>query len=300
MGTDVHVVVVADVDRGDELCRDAEARVRAYEARWSRFVPTSELSRLNAAAGSPVLLPADTFALVALAISAWRQTDGWFDPTVLEALEAAGYDRSYEDVVGKALRSPEGQAARPVQPVPGPDAIALDAQMGEVVLPRGVRLDLGGIGKGHTADLVATGLLTRGAEGALVNMGGDLRAVGRPSVGDAWVVATDATPPVEVAITAGAVATSTTTKRRWTVENRPMHHLIDPHTGAPSTSALETVTVVAGTAAWAEVLAKVVLLAGLEIGGPLLARSGVTGIAIAADGTVTRLAGFDAYERLRG
>jgi thiamine biosynthesis lipoprotein len=229
-----------------------------------------------------------------LAISAWQQTDGWFDPTVLDALEAAGYDRTHEEVVGRDL------AARPARPVPGPDAITLDARLGEVVLPAGVHLDLGGIGKGHTADLVATGLLTRGATGALVNMGGDLRAVGRPPVGDVWVVATDATPPVEVAITAGAVATSTTTKRRWTVDDRPMHHLIDPHTGAPSTSDLATVTIVAGTAAWAEVLAKVVLLAGVDVGTELLTRSGVTGIATAHDGTVTRLAGFDAYERLRG
>ena len=294
MGTEVHVVVVAGQRKAEELCRDAEAQVRAYESRWSRFIATSELCRLNAAAGSPVLVPGDTFALVALAVSAWRQTDGWFDPTVLDALEAAGYDRSHEEVVGRSL------PARPARGVPGPEAIGLDARLGEVVLPPGVHLDLGGIGKGHTADLVATGLLTRGARGALVNMGGDLRAAGQPPVGDVWVVATDATPPVEVAITAGAVATSTTTKRRWTVDDRPMHHLIDPHTGAPSTSDLATVTVVAGTAAWAEVLAKVVLLAGLDVGAAVLARSGVTGIATANDGTVTRLAGFDAYERLRG
>ena len=294
MGTEVHVVVVAGQRKAEELCRDAEAQVRAYESRWSRFIPTSELCRLNAAAGSPVLVPADTFALVALAVSAWHQTDGWFDPTVLDALEAAGYDRSHEEVVGRSL------PARPAREVPGPEAIGLDARLGEIVLPPGVHLDLGGIGKGHTADLVATGLLTRGAKGALVNMGGDLRAAGQPPVGDVWVVATDATPPVEVAITAGAVATSTTTKRRWTVDDVPMHHLIDPHTGAPSTSDLATVTVVAGTAAWAEVLAKVVLLAGLEVGADVLARSGVTGIATAHDGTVTRLAGFDAYERRRG
>ena len=71
-------------------------------------------------------------------------------------------------------------------------------------------------------------------------------------------------------------------------------------TGAPSTSDLATVTVIAGTALWAEVLAKVVLLAGLDVGAELLGRSGVTGIATAHDGTVTRLAGFDAYERRRG
>jgi len=294
MGTEVHVVVVAGAGRAEELCRDAEARVRAYEARWSRFIATSELSRLNAAAGSPVLLPGDTFALVALAISAWEQTDGWFDPTVLDALEAAGYDRSHEEVVGRAL------AARPPRAVPGPEAIGLDARLGEVVLPPGVHLDLGGIGKGHTADLVASGLLTQGAEGALVNMGGDLRAMGRPPVGDVWVVATDATPPVEVAITAGAVATSTTTKRRWTVDDRPMHHLIDPHTGAPSTSDLATVTVVRGHGGVGRGARQVVLLAGLDVGTELLGRSGVTGIATAHDGTVTRLAGFDAYERRRG
>src|SRR3979409_724468 len=117
MGTEVHVVVVAGPDRAEEFCRQAEEQVRTYEARWSRFIAASELSRLNAAAGSPGLVPADTFALVALAVSAWQQTDGWFDPTVLDALEAAGYDRSHENVVGRDL------PARPTRAGPGPERI---------------------------------------------------------------------------------------------------------------------------------------------------------------------------------
>jgi len=291
MGTDVQVLVTApDPQRAAELAAGAEADVRRYEARWSRFLASSELSRLNASAGGPVLLPRDTFALVELAVSAWRQTDGLFDPTVLDALEAAGYDRSFEDVTGREL------GGRAPGRVPGPGGIRLDGRLGEVVVPAGVHLDLGGIGKGHTADLVAVALVERGAAGALVNLGGDLRALGAPIGGDVWVVAVDTEPAVEVALAAGAVATSTTAKRRWTSQGHPMHHLIDPATGAPAETGLATVTVVAGTAAWAEVLAKAVLVGGLARGAGLLSRFGVTGLAVADDGTVTRFDGFDAYE----
>jgi len=291
MGTEVHVVVVGDDVPAESLTRQAEDEIRAYEARWSRFVATSELTRLNEAAGAAVALEPDTFALIQSAIESWRETDGFFDPTVFDALVAAGYDKSYEAVVGHDLTSRAG-----AHEVPSPADIALDARLREVRLPAGVHLDLGGIGKGYTADLVSDSLIASGAAGALVNMGGDLHARGEPPEGDLWVVEIEAEPTVEVAIIEGSVTTSTTTRRRWSVAGRPMHHLIDPRTGEPATSGLATVSVIAESAAHAEVLAKVVLVAGLEKGAELLDRSGLTGLAVADDGTVTRFAGFDVYE----
>jgi len=290
MGTDVHIIVVGD----PALTKRAEDEIRAYEARWSRFVPTSELCRLNAAAGEAVELAPDTFALIELAVSLWRDTTGLFDPSVLDALVAAGYDRSYEEVVGRDL------PASPAAPVPRLAEVELDPRARTVQLPAGLHLDLGGIGKGHTADLVSDSLIAWGAAGALVNMGGDLTARGDPPEGDTWVIAIEVEPVVEVAVVHGAVTTSTTLRRRWTVEGRPMHHLIDPRAGQPATSGLATVSVVGPSAATAEVYAKAVLIAGLDAGAALLEGAGLTGLAVADDGTVSRFAGFDACEVHRG
>jgi thiamine biosynthesis lipoprotein len=142
MGTDVHLMAVGGQPDGLDQAR---ALVLALEARWSRFRPDSELCRLNASAGHPVILSDETFALVAAAVDAWLLTAGRFDPTVLGALTAAGYDRSFE------LVAPEAPATRePMPPVPGCAGIALHRGTGLVLLPAGVALDLGGIAKGHT------------------------------------------------------------------------------------------------------------------------------------------------------
>ena len=119
------------------------------------------------------------------AVSAWQVTRGRFDPTVLTALENAGYDRTFE-AVDRDRMEPVG----PARPAPGCALIELDRLVRAVRLPAGVRLDLGGIGKGYAADLVATELHRAGAAGVCVNLGGDLRVVGEPpDEAPAWVVA---------------------------------------------------------------------------------------------------------------
>ena len=92
MGTDAHVVIVGG---GVDLPDRAAARVADLEARWSRFLPDSEISRCNALSGRPVCVSEETVRLVACAVSGWRLTDGRFDPTVLAALRDAGYDRDF-------------------------------------------------------------------------------------------------------------------------------------------------------------------------------------------------------------
>ena len=185
MGTDAHMIVVGGSTRLLERARD---RIDELESRWSRFLPDSELCRLNAAAGQPVIVASVTFELLTRAVEGWRLTGGHFDPTVLPALVAAGYDRSFETVERDA---PELSARS--TPAPGGAELSLDPIVRSVTLPPGVALDLGGIGKGFAADLVSTELLQAGASGACVNLGGDLRVRGTPPDG-AWIVEVEAEP----------------------------------------------------------------------------------------------------------
>lgn len=265
MGTVAQVVVTGRPGTGlvEHLLDRAAARIDDLEQRWSRFRPDSELSRLATTSGAPTLVSSDTFLLVQQACAAWQLTGGRFDPTVTDAVEALGYDRDLSrlDRVDPSVVAD----ARRVAVVPGCVDVVLDGVIGAVTLPRGVRLDPGGIGKGLAADLVVGELLDAGAPGALVNLGGDLRLAGEPPTGAAWSVSVD--DPADrrrtlatVSLLDGAIATSSTLGRRWRrADGTVAHHVVDPASGAPADAALVTATVVAGEAWWAEALATALL-----------------------------------------
>ncbi|MCU1429097.1 MAG: thiamine biosynthesis lipoprotein ApbE [Actinomycetia bacterium] len=254
MGADAHVIVVGG---HPTLAEQVRRRVDDLERRWSRFLPESEISALNRYAGAPLAVSADTALLVERSIDAWRLTDGAFDPTVLGDVIRAGYDRSFDELPA-VVAAGDSDASR------GCGAISIHGRA--VQLPAGTGFDPGGIGKGLAADIVVEEVMSAGASGVCVNLGGDLRVAGVSPSGDGWTIAvahpwTDE-PLARVGIHDGAVATSTTLRRRWELDGESMHHLIDPSTGRPSCSDLTLVTVVAGAAWVAEVLAKAVLLRG--------------------------------------
>ncbi len=262
MGSDGHLVLVG----GSAGTLDAACgRLDALERAWSRFLPDSEVSLLNARAGYAVPVSPDTALLIGLAVLGWQRTAGRYDPTVLAAVRAAGYTDSLERI------SP----ARTGPAAPAGDAcgrIVLDAAAGTVTLPAGVGFDPGGIGKGLAADLLTADLMGSGAAGACVNLGGDLRVAGAAPGRRRWRVGVPGvTAPVELG--AGAVATSSKLERAW----ESGHHLIDPRTGLPADSGLRAVTVIAGSAWEAEVLAKAAFLAGPGDAAKVLAEHGAAG-----------------------
>lgn len=292
MGTDVHLLAV---EAPPAVLAQAEALVHQLDARWSRFRDDSELSRLNRAAGRPVLLPADTYDLVSTAVAAWAETGGRFDPTVGPALVASGYDRTFAALTPPAttIGAAPTTACRPPSPTPGCGGIELDDALGAVTLPAGTALDLGGIGKGRAADLVVQAMLAAGAEGALANLGGDVRVAGTAPLGDAWgvtVLAPAAHGPEPVALaslTEGAVATTSAAVRRWATAAGDVHHLIDPRTGRPADRSLRSVTVLAADATRADVLTKAAWLAGPHDGAALVEATGAVGLFVHDDGATT-------------
>ncbi|MET9835431.1 FAD:protein FMN transferase [Streptomyces sp. NPDC006385] len=288
MGSTGHLLVAG----APELVTRARSRLDELESRWSRFRAGSELCLLNASPGRWVQLSPPTAALVRQAVRAWEVTGGLFDPTVLPALESAGYTHSFEALPHEG---PTGPAS-----VPAPGCAGIEIQGDRVRLPAGVRLDLGGIGKGYAADLVAEELVAAGAAGVCVNLGGDVRTSGAAPGADAWVVAVEdeARPGTDLAwlaLTDGAVATSTRLRRRWRRQERVLHHLIDPGSGAPATSDVASVSVVAGETHWAEVLAKAALIAGLPAGVALLETHGVAGLLVTEDGTAHRAGPWERF-----
>jgi FAD:protein FMN transferase len=271
----------------------ARGRLAELEARWSRFRPDSELSTLNRGAGRPVVVSPETLTLLALAVLGWQATAGRFDPTVLEALETAGYDRSFDQL--PAHGHPTG-GSRPIPgPAPGLAGIRIDAEAGTVTLPPGVRLDVGGVAKGYAADLLCGQLRAAGAAGVCVNVGGDLRVSGAAPHSGPWAIAVPhphGGPAATLELTDGAAATSSPLRRAWHAGGRPAHHLIDPGTGQPGSTSILQVTVVADEAWRAEVAAKAAFLAGLPDALPLATRLGVEALIIDHRGGLHLTAGL--------
>src|SRR5262249_18919452 len=159
------------------------------------------------------------------------------------AMDAMGYDRDFAEIAGGTGGAP------PAVPAPGWRLVQLDSAGGTVRLPPGVHLDLGASAKAFAADETAALASTATAAGGLVNPGGAL-AVAGPAPAGGWAVrVTDdhAAPPdapgQTVAIAAGGLATSSTTVRAWSAGGRPMHHIVDPRTGAPARVVWRTVSV---------------------------------------------------------
>ena len=262
MGGGAHVVVVGG--RHAVLVEEACRRLDDLEARWSRFRADSEVMMLNGMPDVPVVVSPETFELISKAVFGWRETRGRFDPTVFEAVVANGYDRSFELIGGGGPHGPLPSAASP-----GCQRIDLNGESLAVKLPRGVMLDPGGIGKGLAGDIVVRELLAAGADGAMVNLGGDVRAAGRPPEGDGWTILVEdpfdaAKELSRIRLTDGAVVTSSRLSRRWRLGDTDAHHLIDSRTGRPFQNDVAAVTVVAGEGWWAEVMTKSVFAVGVE------------------------------------
>lgn len=271
-----------------DLGRTGEARLRDLERAWSRFVETSEVSTLNAAPPhSPYIVSPETYALFEVAVRAWEVTAGRFDPTLLDALVAAGYDRTFEDVPLRQA-AVSSAASRPRRPDLG---ISLDPVVRSVSLGSDVGFDPGGVGKGLAADLVTAQLLGQGATEVLVNVGGDLRVRHAPGGDGLWTVVLANPFDTEdeigrITLADGAVATSSRLGRTWRVGDVRMHHLLDPGTGRPLGGDIIAVSVVASAAWWAEALTKAVFVGGLRDGLELLEELDVIAIATDVNGEV--------------
>jgi thiamine biosynthesis lipoprotein len=286
--------VLAEGPGAAHAAATAEELLHALDRRLTRFDERSELCRLNAdprkaVPASPLLRGA-----VRAALDAARATRGLVDPTLLGPLETAGYATSRDGVRAAPLSAalfiaPQRRPARPARSARW-RMVAVDDDAGTIIRPPGVRLDLGGIGKGLAADLVAARLagfrLTRFA----IDCAGDVRVGGaeiadRPLAVDVQHPLTHE-PVLALALGGGAIATSGLDARLWRrPDGRYAHHLLDPSTGRPAWTGLIGATALAPTAAEAETRAKAALLAGPAGAREHLDRHG--GLIVADDGTAT-------------
>jgi FAD:protein FMN transferase len=273
MGTSCRVVATTGDDpRAVAAALDSALAEIAYcERVLSRFDPASDLSRTNARAGQWVTVDPVLVDALAQALDAREETGGLYDPTLLPALVAAGYDRSFELLEG---------SSRPPVALDGWRAgasVELDAEPCRVRLAPGAAVDLGGIGKGYSATraIEAMRRADPALAGGLVDLGGDIAVVGSAG-GGAWrvAIADPRSPGAELGVLrlrGAGVATSGRNRRRFG-PGRRQHHLIDPATGLPAAPGPLTVTVVAPDATLAEASATALAILPLENAGDYVER----------------------------
>ena len=175
-------------------------------------------------------------------------------------LETFGY--------GKGVPDGDVGEVRPTGPLPPIDMSSWVHKSGRISPPPGTRLDLAGVGKALGVGWAAAHLA--GHAGLLVDVGGDVVALGTDERGEPWNVSVMHHEPVgQFSGSSLAVATSTTRKRAWAAGGQEAHHLIDPRTGAPSQGDLAYATVAAPTILEADLMAKLLIIEGK----PAFARS---------------------------
>ena len=261
MGTRIVVELWAtDQAQGDAAIEAVLAEMRRVDQAMSTYKPTSELSIVNArAAQQPIKISRELFDLLSTSLEYSRITDGAFDVTYA----SVGYMYDFR----KHVRPDEKQIAAAL---PGINYrhVELDPKNSTVHFARpGVRVDLGGIGKGHAVDRGIAVLQARGIDHALVTAGGDSRIIG-DRFGQPWVVGIrhpDRKDEViaRIPLEDAALSTSGDYERYFDEDGVRYHHIIDPKTGH-SASKVRSATIIGPTATRTDGLSKTAFVLGPE------------------------------------
>lgn len=286
------VISISLYDSQDEgLIAACFDRLAEYEALFSRTDPESEVARLNAAAGEAMPLSADTRELLTLGKAFSERTNGAFDITI--ATVSALWDFSSGTLPDAAALA---DAAARV------DWRALDVTETGATLQNGAAVDLGGIAKGYAADRLAEYLRAEGVTSALLDLGGNVYALGDKN-GKPFAVGirdpqNEASLAAVVRVRDKSVVTSGVYERGFTKDGVRYHHLLDPKTGYPVQNGLASVTIVSERSVEADALSTACFVLGLQDGLALVeATDGVEALFIAADGSLIASSGLEYEER---
>lgn len=289
MKTNVFIKLISDRHTKVEMeadIRDSFLMFREFAARFTRFEPESELSRFNVSEGGAV--DSELFSLFKECARFYELTNGVFDPSILPVLEAIGYAGA------KNIKTARKRHTF--------NKLIFDEKTKTVKKPKGLLLDLGGIGKGYAVDKVADRLSEKYANG-IVDAGGDMRIFGGDHEQDLEYFAIDVENPFDVSRTLAtlllsdcAVATSGVSRKHWKRNGKEYHHIIDPFLGAHAQSGLNQVTVIAPVATEADVFAKTLFILGLRRGQKFASEKNIPALFVTDSNKIIRNHLFQKYE----
>ncbi|MDX1487458.1 MAG: FAD:protein FMN transferase [Acidiferrobacterales bacterium] len=260
MGSPCEVLVESEnALLANELVRLAACEAWRIERKYSRYRRDNIVHAINNSAGARVCVDKETARLLDFAQRCFGLSDGLFDITsgvLCRAWHFDGSDRvPSEAQVQGLLRYVGWDKVRWKRP--------------HAMLPRGMEIDLGGIGKEYAVDRALLRLCERHRTSVLVNFGGDLRVSGPRKLCQPWIVGVehsrgDEASPLIVEIYDGAVATSGDAHRFLVKDGQRYGHILDPRTGWPIEHAPRSVTIASNTCTEAGIFATLGLLHGAE------------------------------------
>ena len=264
-------------------------RLEQIEAHMSMNSPSSDIACINAASGEQkIAVHEDTFKVIRRALDIAQLSDGAFNPAsgALVKLWNIGSDAphlpSQEEIEG-ALALCDWRSV----------VLSEDGEQKFVYLPvKGTALDLGGIAKGFAADELAALIKKLKIPRAIIDLGGNIYAVGEKKGKEAWKVGiknpfdSAAAPVIALSVKDVSVVTSGVYERFFVYEGRLFHHLLDCKTGYPADNGLMSVTIVNGSSMDADALATAVFVMGKERGMDLLRRINTEGLCIDTEKTI--------------
>ena len=269
MGTLVSITVVA---RNEEVAQAAAtvgfAEIRRLEELLSTWISTSELSQVNASAGvKPVHVSTETLTVVQRAMQAAEMTDGGFNIAIGPAVEAWS--------VIEDRRIPSEFELEALRPLVDLQAVHVDVREQMIYLGKaGMRIDVGGIGKGYAADQAVDALRRTGAIAGVVALSGDIKTFGRLPGGRKFPVGIqhprkDGSVLAWIDLQDEAISTAGDYERFFEREGVRYHHILDPRTLQPARSC-QSVTVIAREGVWADGLDTGIFVMGPERGMELV------------------------------
>ena len=240
--------------------QEAEECIQQVEGLWSVTDEDSEIYQANHSGGQPVTVSEETAEIISFALEMAQRTGGALDPTIYPVLTAWGFTTDSKQVPSQQ------QIAQLLEQV-GYDRIQLNGS--ELTVPDGMELDLGAVGKGYTADLVTEILRRHGVSSALISLGGNIQAIGSRPDGSDWRLGIRA--PWEsgnlgvLTVSDAAVVTSGGYENYFDDEQGNIYwHILDPSTGYPADSGLQSVTIVGREGKMCDALSTALFVMGAQ------------------------------------
>ena len=257
---DTYMTFTAYGEDAEEALDQAQEEIRTLESAWSVTDEESEIWQVNHSEGNPVTLSEDTAAVVQFALDMAAKTDGALEPTIYPVLSAWGFTTDENRIPG------EDEIKGLLENV-GYEKVELNGN--EIRLPQGMELDLGAVGKGYAGDLTAALLEEDGITSALLDIGGNIQAIGSRPDGSDWRLGIRS-PFGEgmlgaLSVSDCAVVTSGNYERYFVGEDgKEYGHIIDPETGYPVDNGLASVTIIADEGKMGDALSTSMFVKGLN------------------------------------
>ena len=259
-GMDTYMTITAYGEDAGEAVEEAQARILELEKEWSVTDESSQIYQANHSGGSPVTLSDDTRDVVSFALEMAEKTGGALEPTIYPVLEAWGFTTDEN-------RIPAPDEIQTLLEHVGYEQVSLSGN--ELTLPEGVELDLGAVGKGYAGDAAAEVIKEQGVTSALLDLGGNIQAVGKRPDGTDWRIGIrnpfgDGQMGMLLASDC-AVVTSGSYERYFVGEDgKEYTHIIDPETGYPVDNGLVSVSIITEEGKVADALSTSMFVKGLE------------------------------------